>query len=106
MKRSRKVELILVAAAAAALNNCDQGQRRCVDKNNIVSDPANCQNSSTGHFHWYYGGNSGSAPIGAQVSGGSTDPSASTRGVFGGEGEAHGAGGDAAGHGGGEGAGE
>ena len=104
MKRSGTVKLVLVAAISATMNDCAQTPRRCVDQNNLVTDPANCQNTSggpsSGRFHWYYGGNSGSAGAGAQVSGGSaTQPGNTVWGVFGGEGAAHGGGGDAAGAG-------
>ena len=100
MKRSRKIDLVLLLSAAAALSDCGRTDRRCVDRDNIVTDPSNCANSSPDSYHWYYGGTSGSTPVGAHVTGGSTDPSsATTRGVFGGEGAAHAGGG-------GEGAGE
>lgn len=69
-------------------------------------DQRNCADPAQSNtYHWYYGGPSGPVAVGAHVSGGSASPSgeaesATSHGVIGAAGEAHGAaGGEGAGAG-------
>ena len=120
MKRSRTIQLTLVASAAAVLAGCsEKPSRHCVDANNRVVDDKYCGGNGgvpghTGGFVWYYGGPRGYIPFGTPMTGGSLSPQAApsagagtTRGVVGGSGEAasggaHGSGGSGSGGGGGE----
>ena len=122
MKRSSKIQLTLVATAAAVFTGCsdDRPPRRCVDDHNKVVDEKFCagqpqqqqQQRSGGvgfiplliPYHYYYGGARGYVPMGAAMSGGTSTPPArgfsaapSSRGMFGGAGEAHGGGSGGAG---------
>lgn len=91
MKRSHIVGLTLLGVWAAALARCG-GHQECIDQNNVVLDDYACRQGTTG-AHYFYTYNSPGA-VGSHI-----DASTGTsRGVFGGAG-------DAAGHGGG-GAGE
>ena len=95
-------------SASAALADCGTERvRRCVDASNTVVDNQNCESpTSSGAYHWYYGGTSGYVPVGGHVSGGSDSAgaagadAATSHGVIGAAGEAHGAaGGEGAGAG-------
>jgi len=91
VKRSAKVELVLLLSAAASYSACNQ-RRRCVDANNLIVDENHCATagySGGTSYHWYYGG-WGSRP-GSRATGGSAE-SSTAHGVFGGAGEAHGGG--------------
>lgn len=112
MKRSRTIQLTLVASAAAVLTGCnEQPVRHCVDANNRVVDDRYCGGNGVagrpGGFVWYYGGPRGYIPMGSTMSGGSLSPQAApsssgtSRGVVGHAGEAA-AGGAHGGGGGGE----
>jgi hypothetical protein len=91
VKKSRAVELILLASAAAGC-----GRRQCVDERDIVVEDRYCQPPYPGGgahgYRFYNGGFFGSStPVGSSVRNSGT-----IRGVFGGSGEAaHGAGGGA-----------
>jgi len=111
MKRSRAVHLIVIASAAAAIESCGAPPpRHCIDGNNVVIDERICENPDqyppSHGYHWYYGGSSGSAPVGSRVFGGSSsapgESAGTVTGVFGGAGDAasgggHGSGGEGAG---------
>jgi hypothetical protein len=95
VKRSRAVHLVLLASAVAALEGCSH--QECVDRTNVVVDDRYCQGQAPAGsygYRWYNGGAGGYVPVGSSVS-----ASGTSRGVFGGAG-------DAAIGGGGEGAGE
>lgn len=111
MKRSQVVHLTLLASLAASLTSCSHKPTRyCVDGENRVVDDVDCQQPRSSPFynsyHWYYIRSRRSAAAGTILTGGSTVvpregfSRPTTRGVMGSAGE------DAAGHGGGEGAGE
>jgi hypothetical protein len=99
MRRSREVKLGLVSATAALLIGCGQGQyRQCVDQNQVVVNDRYCQQPTPYPYRWYYysRGSRMYAPSGGHATGGSYSAPASsgtTRGVFGGTAEGHGAGG-------------
>lgn len=75
MKRSTKIQLTLLASAAAALTGCDHTReaevQRCLDEHNIVVDERNCETQSASsspqqgpsgdqnRYRWMYGGNGG-----------------------------------------------
>jgi hypothetical protein len=89
MKRSRAVQLILLASATAGC-----ARRQCVDERDIVVADRYCQQPyiPTGHGYRYYSGGffSSNTPVGSSVR-----SSGTMRGVFGGAGEgAHAGGGE------------
>lgn len=88
MRRSREVELTLLAALALSITGCRDERADCVDAQNRKIPDTNCQAGGGGYVgaHWIYGG-SGGTNSGDTISGGSV-----TRGGFGGTG-----GGDAGG---------
>jgi len=89
MKKSSKVTLtILTAAAAAAIAGCDSATQaqvqRCVDEHNVMVDERNCYAPTGGgyggsgyyspsRYRWVYGGNGGYTP-GSVVYGASNFP--------------------------------
>jgi hypothetical protein len=89
VKRSRAIQLVLLASTAA-VEGC--GRRQCVDERDIVVEDRYCQQPylATGHgYRFYNGGFFGSSPVGSSLR-----SSGTVRGVFGGAGEAaHGGGG-------------
>ncbi|HET7185542.1 MAG TPA: hypothetical protein VFI82_12710 [Terriglobales bacterium] len=102
MKKSAKVTLGFVAAAAMVLLGCQRTEKqRCLDKYGMVTDDYYCDPSRPGtyrnFYHWHYGG-SGGFGYGTYVHGGGTTPtpgvghstaSGVSRGGFGGSGAAH-----------------
>ncbi len=88
MRKSREIQLTLLAALALSMTGCRDERADCVDAQNHKIPDTNCQagSSGSGGAHWIYGG-SGGSNWGDTVSGGSV-----TRGGFGGSG-----GGDAGG---------
>lgn len=90
MKKSYIVGLTLLGVYVVALEQCSRNQQ-CLDQNNVVVDDRSCQQTSTG-YHWFYTHSSPGA-IGTHI-----DPSSgTTRGIFGGAGDAagsHGGGGE------------
>ena len=107
MRRSKEVQLTLLAALALTVVGCRDERRNCVDSQNHLLPDGACQvnnsggasgsygstGSGTGYVggylgpHWIYGGSSG-GHVGDSVVGGSV-----TRGGFGGVGGSHGFGG-------------
>lgn len=88
MKKSHVVGLTLLGVWAAALARCG-GHQECVDRNNVVISDQACRQASSG-ARWFYTYNSPGG-VGSHIDA----STGTTRGVFGGAG-------DAAGHGGGE----
>jgi hypothetical protein len=117
MRKSASIRLGLLLAAAAG---CGGSDRRCVDEDQRVVDPALCLESDGGtqvlagrHYHyWYggstlfflgrvYGGSSFGGPSAFRSSGGSvSSPGDVSRGGFGSTGAAHAAGSTGGAHGG------
>jgi hypothetical protein len=91
MRRSREVNLTVLAAVALSMTACRPEHRDCVDKQNRKEPDSYCEASGGGGavYHYVYGGSSGGS-IGDAVVGGSDTP----RGGFGGIGGD----GDASGH--------
>src|SRR5262245_19692051 len=112
MRRSKSIEITLLAAVAAAVQSCEPGKRtvvrHCVDEQGRVVDDDYCGpgtgaagaagDASAPRYHYWYGGYT---PLGSHVSGGSYRPPASgnfspratvSRGGFGATGAAHGGG--------------
>jgi len=100
MRRSKEVNLTLLAALALSVTACKQQPRNCVDAQNHLLPDSVCQvdsssnrNGSTGYYggygggHWMYGGSSG-GHMGDAVVGGSM-----SRGGFGAIGHSGGFGG-------------
>jgi hypothetical protein len=92
MRKSREVQLTLLATLAISITSCRDERRDCVDAQNRLRPDASCESGSPG-AHYVYGGSSGGR-VGDTVVGGSV-----TRGGFGGTG---GEGDGGAGHAGGE----
>jgi hypothetical protein len=81
MRKSREVPLTLLAAVALASIGCHDEPRHCVDAQNHLMPDSTCElHSSSGGFHYVYGGSSG-GHVGDLVIGSSV-----SRGGFGGEG--------------------
>jgi hypothetical protein len=85
MRRSKEVELTLLAALALSMTACREQRRNCVDSQNRLLPDSACQvpgSGSSGYYgtsgHYIYGGSSG-GHIGDSVVGGSV-----SRGGFGG----------------------
>jgi hypothetical protein len=90
MRRSKEVQLTLLATVALAMTGCHE-HRDCVDVNNHLLQDSACQAATptgTG-AHWIYGGASG-GHVGDAVVGGSSV----SRGGFGGTGGGGDAGGE------------
>jgi hypothetical protein len=113
MKRTSHVKLTLVASLAAFLTGCGpdpKSIRRCVGADDRVADDWYCTDDyrlrgGTAVYRFYYGGPIAYVPVGTFVSGGSysapagviafTSPTAegaTSRGVVGAAGDAHGGG--------------
>lgn len=89
MRKSKEVQLTLLAAIALSMTACQDERRDCVDGQNRLLPNANCQ-AGTGGAHYVYGGSSGGR-VGDSVVGASSV----SRGGFGGTGGGHaGAGGE------------
>jgi hypothetical protein len=89
MRRSREVQLTLLASLAVTLTACTPEHKDCVDsQGRILSDSA-CQASTPIGAHYVYGGSSG-GHVGDYVLGGSNSPHSVLRGGFGAHGEAGG----------------
>jgi len=99
MRRSREVQLTLVAALAITITGCRDERRDCVDSHGRIVPDSACQagGSSNAYVgaHYVYGGSSG-GQVGDAVVGGSSV----SRGGFGGIGGTGGSGGGDAGGGG------
>jgi hypothetical protein len=99
VKRSKAVNLVLLASTAVTLEGCRK--QECVDENNVVVDSKYCQGllppQGPHGYRWYNGSFFAYYPIGSNAT------SQTTRGVFGAAGDsaAHGSGatGDGAGAG-------
>jgi len=91
MRRSREVQLTLLAALALSVTGCRDQRRNCVDSQNRLLPDSACQAPRSGYYggggHYIYGGSSGGR-VGDAVVGGSV-----SRGGFGGFGGSHGFGG-------------
>lgn len=102
MRRSKEVQLTLLAALALTVTGCREQRRSCVDAQNHLLPEGACQVNNSGGAsgsyggtgygygggaHWIYGGSSG-GHTGDAVVGGSI-----SRGGFGGFGGSHGGGG-------------
>jgi hypothetical protein len=83
MRKSREVQLTILAAIALSMTACRDQRRDCVDAQGRLQPDWNCEAGSSG-AHYVYGGSSG-GHIGDSVVGGSV-----TRGGFGGIGGGHG----------------
>jgi hypothetical protein len=83
MRKSREVQLTLLAAVALSMTACRSQHRDCVDAQGRMLPDSSC---STGMYgsHYVYGGSSG-GHVGDYVMGGSV-----SRGGFGGTGGGHG----------------
>jgi hypothetical protein len=90
MRRSREVNLTLLASLAVTLTACTPEHKDCVDAQGRILPDSACR-APVGGAHYIYGGSSG-GHVGDYVLGGSTSSSI-LRGGFG----AHGASGDAGG---------
>lgn len=91
MRRSREVQLTLLASLALTLTACRSQRRDCVDGTNRLLPDAACQAGRAGGYvgaHYLYGGRSG-GHLGDSVIGGSV-----ARGGFGSIGGSHGGGGE------------
>jgi hypothetical protein len=77
MRKSREVQLTILAAIALSMTACRDERRDCVDAQNHLQPDSNCQVGAPG-AHYLYGGSSG-GNIGDTVVGGSV-----SRGGFGG----------------------
>jgi len=89
MRKSKEVQLTLLAAMALSMTACREPHRDCVDSQNHLLPDTGCQ-AGWGGAHYLYGGSSG-GHIGDAVMGGSTSVS---RGGFGGIGGGDGGGGE------------
>jgi hypothetical protein len=89
MRKSREVNLTLLAAVAVAMTGC-RDQRRCVDAQGHILPEGYCQASDSRSlgYHYVYGGWSG-GHLGDTVVGSHATP----RGGFGAIGGSHGGGG-------------
>jgi hypothetical protein len=90
MRRSREVELTLLAALALSITACRDERRSCVDSQKRLLPDSSCQAPPSGGYygaHYIYGGSSGGR-VGDAVVGGSV-----SRGGFGGIGGSGGEGG-------------
>jgi hypothetical protein len=76
MRKSREVQLTLLATIALSMTACKDAPRHCVDAQNRLLPDSACQVGSSG-AHYIYGGSSG-GNIGDSVVGGSV-----SRGGFG-----------------------
>ena len=84
MRKSKEVQLTLLAAIALSMTACQDEHRNCVDGHNRLLPDANCQ-TGTGGARYVYGGSSG-GHVGDSVVGASSV----SRGGFGGTGGGHG----------------
>jgi hypothetical protein len=90
MRRSREVQLTLLASLAVTLTACTPERRDCVDaQGRMLSDSACRASTRTGGAHYIYGGSSG-GHVGDYVLGGSTSSHSILRGGFGASGDAGG----------------
>lgn len=80
MRKSREVQLTILAAIALSMTACHDEPRNCVDSQNRLLPDANCQTGTSG-ARYVYGGSSG-GHVGDAVVGGSSV----SRGGFGGTG--------------------
>jgi hypothetical protein len=87
MRKSREVQLTLLAAIALSMTACRDQRRDCVDAQGRLQPDTTCHAGMYGS-HYVYGGSSG-GHIGDAVVGGSV-----SRGGFGGIGGGGGAGGE------------
>jgi hypothetical protein len=117
MRKSASIRLGLLLAAAAG---CNGGERRCVDEEQRVVDPALCREGDAGtpplvgrHYHYWYGGSTlfflgrvygGSSYGGSSAfrsgGGSASEPGGVSRGGFGSTGAAHSGGSSGGAHGG------
>jgi hypothetical protein len=58
MRKSKEVQLTLLAAIALSMTACRDEHRDCVDAQNHLLPESNCQAGSSG-AHFVYGGSSG-----------------------------------------------
>lgn len=89
MRKSREVQLALLAAVALSVTSCRDERRNCVDSQNRILPESDCRTGSGGGAHYIYGGSSGGR-VGDAVVGGSSV----SRGGFGSIGGSHGSGGE------------
>lgn len=94
MRRSREVNLTVLAAVAFSMTACRPEHRDCVDKQGMKEPDTYCEASGGGGgaYHYVYGGASG-GHVGDAVIGGSSTPRGGFGG-FGGDGSGHSAGGE------------
>jgi hypothetical protein len=83
MRKSREVQLTLLAAIALSMTACRNEHRDCVDAQGRLQPDSTCRSGMYG-AHYIYGGSSG-GHVGDSVVGGSV-----SRGGFGGIGGGHG----------------
>jgi hypothetical protein len=80
MRKSREVQLTLLAAVALSMTACRSQHRDCIDNQARKEPDSYCDaTGGRGIYHYVYGGSSG-GHLGDAVMGGSTTP----RGGFGG----------------------
>jgi hypothetical protein len=90
MRRSREVQLTLLASLAVTLTACTPEHKDCADAQGRILPDSACQTSGrVGGAHYIYGGSSG-GHVGDYVLGGSTASHSILRGGFGAHGEAGG----------------
>jgi hypothetical protein len=94
MRRSRDVQLTLLASVALTMTGCGPDHRDCIDSNSRKLPDSACQANPGGvgyvpGAHYWYGGSSG-GHLGDSVIGGSSV----SRGGFGAIGGSHGGGGE------------
>lgn len=90
MRRSKEVNLTLLASLAVTLTACTPEHRDCVDAQGRKLDDSVCRASAPiGGAHYIYGGSSG-GHVGDYVIGGSTSSHSILRGGFGAHGESGG----------------
>jgi hypothetical protein len=83
VKRSRAVQLVLLASAAATLEGC--ARKQCVDENGTVVDVGYCQGTLPPqplHGYRWYTSFVGYRPLGSNIR-----EEGTIRGIFGGAGE-------------------
>ena len=78
MRKSREIQLTLLAVAALSMTACRDERRDCVDATGHLLPSTSCQTGTPGEHYWY-GGSSG-GHVGDSVVGGSSV----SRGGFGG----------------------
>lgn len=88
MRKSREVQLTLLAAVALSMTACRDERRDCVDSQNHLLPEASCQ-AGTGGAHYVYGGSSG-GHVGDSVVGASSVSRGGFGGIGGGDGGAGG----------------